>query len=323
MPLQEMSLKRIIPVVACCMLLSACATSLPVDDVAAYPSLAKVQTQKQSGVTVKFLGVTTLVFDDGETAIMTDGFFSRPDYQSLAGKIGPNQSRIEGALKKAGVTSLAAVIPVHSHYDHALDSSVVAARTGALLVGSESSANIARGENFPESRIRVVDDGQTMTFGRFKVTFITSEHLPTKFAPGKISEPLKPPSGVTDYKVGDCFSLLIEHDGRTMLVQGSAGFRPGALKGRHAEVAYLGIGGLNGTKPEYQEQYWKEVVQTVGAKRVIPIHWDNFFKSLDGPLQPERGFDSSMQFLRTHGKSENVDIVMQDTWVRTDPFAGM
>ena len=316
-------MKRIISVVAYCMLLSACVTSSSGDAAAAYPSFANVQTQKKSGLTVKFLGVTTLVFDDGETAIMTDGFFSRPTYLALAGKIGPNENRIESALQKASVSSLAAVIPVHSHYDHALDSPIVAARTGALLIGSESSANIARGYNFPEDRIRIVNDGQTMTFGRFKITFIISEHLPTKFAHGKISEPLKPPSGVIDYKVGDCYSLLIEHDRRSILVQGSAGSRPHALKGRHAEVIYLGIGGLNGTKPEYQEQYWKEVVQTVGAKRVIPVHWDNFFKPLDEPLQPERGFDSSMQFLRTHGKAENVDIILQDTWVRTDPFAGL
>ncbi|MBJ7324384.1 MAG: MBL fold metallo-hydrolase, partial [Rhodococcus sp.] len=30
-----------------------------------------------SAVTVSFLGVTTLLFDDGESAILTDGFFSR------------------------------------------------------------------------------------------------------------------------------------------------------------------------------------------------------------------------------------------------------
>ena len=71
----------------------------------------------------------------------------------------------ERSLKRAGVTSLAAVIPVHSHYDHALDSPIVAQATGAVLVGSSSSANIAKGEGLPDARIRLVNLGDTVTFG--------------------------------------------------------------------------------------------------------------------------------------------------------------
>ncbi|HBX26287.1 MAG TPA: hypothetical protein DEF72_02520, partial [Gammaproteobacteria bacterium] len=32
------------------------------------------------GVTVRFTGSTTLLFDDGETSWMTDGWFSRPTF---------------------------------------------------------------------------------------------------------------------------------------------------------------------------------------------------------------------------------------------------
>jgi len=31
------------------------------------------------GLRVMFLGVSTLLFDDGDTAILTDGFFTRPE----------------------------------------------------------------------------------------------------------------------------------------------------------------------------------------------------------------------------------------------------
>jgi L-ascorbate metabolism protein UlaG (beta-lactamase superfamily) len=236
----------------------------------------------KNNLRVMFIGVATLLFDDGETAIMTDGFFSRPDFRTAStSKIKPDRERITRSLQRAGVKSLAAVITVHSHFDHALDSPVVAQETGALLVGSNSTANIGRGYEFPEARIRVVKDGDTLAFGRFKVTFVKSAHLPANFGLGEITAPLAAPASWTDYKMGDCDSLLIEHDGRTMLVQGSAGFLPGALQGRKADVVYLGIGGFGPLDAAFQNAYWREIVQAVGARRVIPIHWDNFFKSLD------------------------------------------
>jgi L-ascorbate metabolism protein UlaG (beta-lactamase superfamily) len=126
----------------------------------------------------KFLGVTTILLDDGETAIMTDGFFSRPGLQEALFKIAPNEARIEDALQRAGVARLAAVMTAHSHHDHAMDAPIVATRTGAVLIGSESTANIARGLNFPEDRLRLIRGGETFTFGRFSVTAIKSPHTP-------------------------------------------------------------------------------------------------------------------------------------------------
>ncbi len=78
-------------------------------------------------LTARFLGTATIVLDDGETSIMTDGFFSRPGkWQLLTGKIGPDAARIDHALSRANVSRLAAVLVAHSHYDHAMDSAAVA-----------------------------------------------------------------------------------------------------------------------------------------------------------------------------------------------------
>ena len=273
-------------------------------------------------LSVLFMGVTTLLFDDGETAIMTDGYFSRQARAAL-GKAEPDPARIAKALQRAGVKKLAAVIPLHSHFDHALDSPRVAADTGALLVGSSSSANIGRGQNFPESSIRVVAPGDTLSFGKFKVTFVKSAHLPADFALGEITAPIRVPANAADFKVGEAFTLLIEHEGRTVLVQGSAGFNPGALAGKKADVAYLGIGGLSSKDEAYQDTYWRENVQIVGARRVVPTHWDNFFLPLDVALVPAIGFDQAMNGLIERGKKDKVEIRMQPEWVWTDPFTGL
>src|SRR5690349_5314770 len=94
----------------------------------------------QSPVTVTWAGVSTLLVDDGTSAVLTDGFFSRPTLPRVVlRKLAPSLPRIDGCLARLGVDKLEAVLPVHSHFDHAMDSAVVAERTGARLVGGNST----------------------------------------------------------------------------------------------------------------------------------------------------------------------------------------
>ncbi|MEM9731376.1 MAG: MBL fold metallo-hydrolase, partial [Myxococcota bacterium] len=89
-------------------------------------------------VSVRYTGTATLVFSDGETTWMTDGWFSRPSLVAvLSAPIEPDVDAIETGLARNEVDDLVAVFPLHSHYDHAMDAPEVAKRTGALLLGSE------------------------------------------------------------------------------------------------------------------------------------------------------------------------------------------
>jgi len=277
---------------------------------------------------VTFLGVATLLFEDGDTSILVDGFFSRPNvFRTLVAKVAPDATAIERNLERAGIKTLAAVFTVHSHYDHAMDSPIVAARTGALLVGSESTANIGRGVGLKEDAIRVVKDGDRLTFGRFAVTVYKTNHFPHGMAMGEITKPLVPPARAMKYLEGGSSSLLIEHDGRSVLVQGSAGYIEGALRGKRADVVFLGIIGLGTRDEAYRDAYWREVVGAVGAKRVIPIHWDDFTLSLDRPLEAAPIFVDdiplTLDFLTARAKAENVDFRFAPEWQRVDPFAGL
>lgn len=118
------------------------------------------------------MGVSTLLVQDGESGVMTDGFFSWPGLLQVGlGKVAPSVERIDAALDRAlgdaGLDGLDAVIPVHTHYDHALDSAVVAERTGALLVGGESTANLGVGGGLDRDRIRVIASGDSVECGAF------------------------------------------------------------------------------------------------------------------------------------------------------------
>jgi L-ascorbate metabolism protein UlaG (beta-lactamase superfamily) len=302
------------------------------------PSLAPYQAlwwkapAPASGLKVTFLGVATVLLDDGETAILTDGFFSRPDKrQVFTSRLTPDLDAISRGLARAGIPAktgkLAAVIPLHSHYDHALDAPEVARRTGALLLGSSSTANVGRGWGLPARQIRVAALGQPQQFGRFTVTLLASRHPDTGFTGGEITEPLTPPVRASRYKEGQNYSVLVQHEGRSLLITGSAGFVPGALDGVRADVVLMGVGTMGALSDAQRDALWRGVVQTAHARRVLPIHWEDFWLPSDQPLQPlpilVDHFDVSMQFLTQRAAKEGVDIRLPVPWQAMDVFTGL
>jgi L-ascorbate metabolism protein UlaG (beta-lactamase superfamily) len=279
-------------------------------------------------LTVMWLGVTTLLLDDGSSALMTDGFFSRPSLARVAlGKLSPSAARVDGCLARAKVTRLDAVMPVHTHFDHVLDSALVADRTGAQLVGGESAANVGRGYGLAEDRLVVATSGEPIRLGAFEITPVHSHHSPPDRFPGEITAPVVPPVKVSAYRCGEAWSTLVHHlpSGRSLLVQGSAGFVKGALAGWRADVVYLGVGQLGVLPESYLVDYWTETVRTVGARRVVLIHWDDFFRPLSKPLRalPYAGddLDFSLDVLGRLAAEDGIALNMPTVWRPEDPWA--
>ncbi len=298
-------------------------------DLARYADMFTVPTAaSDSALAVTWLGVSSLLFDDGDSAVLTDGFFSRPSLARVGlGRIAPSTPRVDGCLARLSRQRLDAVLPVHSHYDHVLDSALVAERTGAVLAGGESTANVGRGHGLPDAQIVVSTPGEPMTFGAFEVTLIESHHCPPDRYPGTISAPVRPPVKVGAYRCGEAWSTLITHipSGRRCLVQGSAGFVAGALAGRRAEVAYLGRGELGLQSADYLRQYWTETVRAVGARTVIGIHWDDFFRPLSAPLRAlpyaADDLDFTLRALRDLAAHDGVALHLPTVWRREDPWS--
>lgn len=241
-----------------------------------------VNAPPEPAVTATWLGVTTLLFDDGETQILVDGFISRPTlFESLTGKpVISDAPMINYVMNEFGMRRLAAIIPAHSHYDHAMDIGAIANRSSASILGSESTANIARGYGVPEDQIVVVEAGAPYEFGDFVVTLIRSAHAPIGLRgevplAGTVDEPLELPAPITALREGGSYSIVISHPQGTTLVQGSAGYRERALDAVQADVVMLGVGLLEGLGRDYAERYWQALVTSTGAKRVFPVHFDD------------------------------------------------
>lgn len=234
-------------------------------------------------VTVTWLGVSTLLFDDGETQILIDGFISRPSVADILFDVPvrSNAAEINFVLDEYDMRRLAAIIPTHSHFDHAMDIAAIANRSSASILGSDSTAQIARGAGVPEDQISVIGKEGSFVFGNFTVTMIASAHAPigwggaVPFA-GEVTEPLTLPAPVSAWRSSKNYSIIVAHPQGTTLVQGSAGFLPGALDKVQADVVMLGTWGLDSLGHSYAEQYWLALVTSTGAKRILPIHFEDY-----------------------------------------------
>jgi len=272
----------------------------PMLDSAGWPAPPDPEANNAS-VTATWLGVTTLLFDDGETQILIDGFFSRPSLlDSILGRpIVNDAATINYALHEFGMRRLVAVIPAHSHFDHAMDIGAIANRTSASVLGSESTANIARGAGVPDDQIVVATDGDVYEFGEFRVRLLPSRHAPIGWRgnvplAGKIDEVLPLPQPIGAFREGRSYSIVIEHTQGTTLVQGSAGFVEGLLEPLSADVVMLSVGGLTTLDQDYAENYWQEIVTNTGARTVYPLHFDDFTKPF-GTVVPTPKFLGNLQ----------------------------
>jgi L-ascorbate metabolism protein UlaG (beta-lactamase superfamily) len=246
---------------------------------------AAVVSQPTDMVTVTWLGTTTLLFDDRETQILIDGNFTRVGLLKIVSflPISSDVATINYALTEFGISDrLAAIVPVHSHFDHAMDIGHVANRTRAVILGSESTANIARGADVPVDQYQILAEGETRQFGDFTIRLLASRHAPVKsggdgpWFPGTIDTELRQPASVNAWKEGVVWSVFIGHPRGTTLIQGSGGFIEGKLQGESADVVMLGIAGLAGLENDYVAKLWNETVGATRAKKVLAVHFDDF-----------------------------------------------
>lgn len=242
-----------------------------------------VATEPGDAVTATWLGTSTILFDDGETQILIDGTFTRIGVLDafLFRRVSSDVATINYALAKFQMNRLAAIVPVHSHFDHAMDVGHVANRTSAVVLGSESTANIVRGAGVPVDQYQILGDGEVRQFGEFTIKLIASVHVPIgpddeEIFPGIIDIPLRQPARISDYRTGVAWAVLLSHPRGKTLIQGSGGFVPGKLEQESADVVMLGLGRVASLGRDFLHEYWDETVTATNTSRVIAIHHDDY-----------------------------------------------
>lgn len=267
---------------------------------------------KNAEFRVTFLGSSSFLIDDGQTQILIDGFITRQRHRYFK-KIKPSEEQILAKIEKIGICKsfhrrgernnpkkcrssahgdLKLILPVHGHYDHALDAPYIAAWTGAPLFIDKAIAKIQHASEkyrgFQSEDLKwksnpppyaPTDIKSVITKGEFTITLIKTPHdrnVTSLLVSGK-SKPFEFPARLWKMKEGTSFSVLIKRGSRSLLIVPTAGKIGSIFKDQkiEADVVMLGIGGLGLKSRRRLKTYWTNTVQAVGASRVIPIHWDN------------------------------------------------
>lgn len=268
-----------------------------------YTPLMQAPAKTPGPLSIWFLGSSTIVLRDGDTTILTDGFFTRPSSLPLvASALRSDPDRVSEGLRLGGFDEpprAQALFVAHAHHDHVLDSAAVAERTGATLIGDPSSANVAAGHRPELANICVAAHGDRFAIGNFTVTVFVTPHsagdLP--FIRGEVRNSRAQKRRLADFKTHTSHAYHVEHkgkDGRTrrILIVPSANFNWSSFGDAKAEVVFLAVAKLHKLSVEEAQEYWRRAVTETGARLVIPIHWDDIRDGLADDRGNPRDFEA-------------------------------
>ena len=111
------------------------------------------------------LGAAGWEITDGQTTILMDPYLSRLRYRARFGLMdtpelsgdtrrvfGPDDDLVcDTAAVDARITRADFILHSHSHFNHTLDMPHIARKTGATVIGTESTTNLARAGGVPDA----------------------------------------------------------------------------------------------------------------------------------------------------------------------------
>ena len=282
---------------------------------------ATAQSAPSKGtVTLTYLGTAGWEITDGRVTILLDPYFTRvaprsdtgspPSRGAFRPRIDPTRPLItDTAVVNAHVRRADYVLVHHTHYDHVMDVPYIARKTGAVVIGTESAANLMRASGLPAAQIIPVAGGEDLELRGFSVRVLRSLHggIPGQQFPDAPSIPrsVRPPFTFDDLAEGGSLSFLVRIGGHEILTSGSSNFIERELEGLRPDVAL--VGALN---RETVHDYAGRLMRVLGhPPLVLPTHWDNYFLPFDSAQTAyRRRLDSFIAEVRAASPQTRVVI---------------
>lgn len=230
-------------------------------------------------VTFKWLGTSGFILSDSETTLVFDPAMTRiPLYDFLPFReIQSDASEVKYWMNRCGVKTVDATFVNHAHTDHVIDAPMVVKSYGGKLYGSSSVVNVGLGQGLNDKQVQSIKSKDQIKVGNFTIEPFNTPHAPHLFnillMDGDITIPLKSPTSPWNYRSGVTHSFLITHPNGKILFQAIGKiYAPDPLKDIKADVLFLTIANRNSS----EELIQKRIIPSE-VKKVIPLHYDNFF----------------------------------------------
>lgn len=251
------------------------------------PAFLTPQTDRPDAkVRLRYLGTAGFVIQGAGRTLVLDPFLTRPGPLATGlRRLKPDAARIAREIPRAHE-----VLVGHAHHDHILDAPELCRRTGARFLGSPDACNVARAAGLPEAQLVETRGREPIRCGPATVRGLPSRHGRVYFGrvplPGPISEPPPWPPRVWHLRHGLVLNWHVVIDGVRIVHIDSADFIEDELAGLEADVLCLCAIGRR-----YRPGYTATAVDLLGPKRVVPCHWDWFFRPFDAEPRLLPGVD--------------------------------
>jgi L-ascorbate metabolism protein UlaG (beta-lactamase superfamily) len=207
-----------------------------------------------------------------------------------------------------------AVLVGHTHFDHALDVPAITRRFRCRAFGSRSLAQLMRLHGQAERAV-VVEPHRDYEVGPFRFHFVPSAHSKLQLGLGipysgeltcEHVDHLTPQA----YRCGQVWGIYLEVAGARFYHQGSADLIDDELTDRDVDYFLCGISGRRFT-PRYVER----IVARLRPRAIVPMHYDDFFRTLPAPTDARADVRFSFNVNLT-GFCDDVHRASRDVPVR-------
>lgn len=246
---------------------------------------------KSTAATFRWFGTAGWRIDVGSRTLLVDPYLSRYETGMFTGSFDPTtRLTVATGTVDQHVGKPETVLVTHSHWDHFNDVPYIAQQTGARVIGTMTTYNLALASDVPSGQVGLVKGGEVLDFGSYTVEVIASLHSRNSAysvaLPGvRLTRPEKPQT-VADLPEGDTLAYQVTvKNGPSVFFMGGSDFVERNVTGLSPDVAMIAMQASDST-----HAYAERIITALGRPSVVvPVHWDNFETELTNPPKPDPG----------------------------------